>query len=103
MRIKLKFPLTRGKFDVEGGENAMNHPYKNIWPSVHESVFVAAGVHIVGDVSIGEQSSVWFNTVLRGDLAPVKIGRRTNIQDGSIGHVNTDQPLILEDDVSIGH
>ena len=81
----------------------MNHPYKGIWPAIHESVFIAEGVHIIGDVHIDEQATIWYNTVLRGDLAPIRIGKRTNVQDGSIGHVNTDQPLILEDDVSVGH
>ncbi|HEY0827037.1 MAG TPA: gamma carbonic anhydrase family protein, partial [Bacilli bacterium] len=81
----------------------MIHSFKGIVPFIHASVFVAAGVQVIGDVSIGMDSSVWFNTVLRGDLAPVRIGLRTNIQDGTIGHVNTNQPLLIEDEVSVGH
>lgn len=58
---------------------------------------------IVGDVTVGELSSFWFNTVTRGDVAPVSIGRRVNVQDGVIIHCDTDVPLTIEDDVSIGH
>lgn len=81
----------------------MNFEYKGIWPSVHPSVFVADGAKIIGDVTVGMSSTVWFNTVLRGDLAPIVIGERCSIQDGVVGHVNTDQPLIVEDEVSVGH
>jgi carbonic anhydrase/acetyltransferase-like protein (isoleucine patch superfamily) len=81
----------------------MIHTFQGIRPIVHPSAFIAAGTHLIGDVSIGEYSTVWYNTVLRGDLAPIRIGSRVNVQDGSVGHVNIDQPLILHDDVSIGH
>lgn len=81
----------------------MNYSYKGSNPQLHSSVFVADGARIIGDVQIEEESSVWFNAVLRADLAPITIGKRTNIQDGVVGHVNTDQPLIVGDDVSIGH
>lgn len=81
----------------------MQHAFKGISPIVHPSVFVAAGAQIVGDVAIGEESSIWFNAVLRGDLARIRIGQRTNIQDVAIGHVNTDEPLLVGDEVSVGH
>ncbi|WP_127588591.1 gamma carbonic anhydrase family protein [Paenibacillus koleovorans] len=81
----------------------MLHPYQSYFPRVHPSVYLAAGVQLIGDVQLEEQSSVWFNTVLRGDLAPIRIGARTNIQDGSIGHVNTNQPLLVGEEVSVGH
>lgn len=81
----------------------MIHPYAGKFPNVHSTVFVAPGVHLIGDVTVGEQASIWYNSVLRGDLASISIGCRTNLQDGSIGHVNTGQPLIIEDEVSIGH
>jgi carbonic anhydrase/acetyltransferase-like protein (isoleucine patch superfamily) len=58
---------------------------------------------IVGDVTIGAGNTIWFNAVLRGDLAPIVIGEHCNIQDGVIGHVNSDQPLIVGDGVSVGH
>lgn len=78
-------------------------PYEGILPKLASDVFVAEGAKIVGDVTIGEKSTVWFNAVLRGDLAPIVIGKHCNIQDGVIGHVNIKQPLILGDGVSIGH
>lgn len=78
-------------------------PYKGIMPVIHQSVYIAEGAKIIGDVSIAEHSTVWFNAVLRGDLAPIQIGNSCNIQDGVIGHVNTNQPLIVEEEVSIGH
>ncbi len=78
-------------------------PFKGIHPVVAEHVFIAEGAKLIGDVQIGEKSSVWFNAVLRGDLAPIIIGHSCNIQDGTVGHVNTNQPLIVEDEVSVGH
>ena len=58
---------------------------------------------IVGDVKMGRASSVWFNTVIRGDVAPVTIGSRVNVQDQAVIHCDTDVPNIIEDDVVIGH
>lgn len=81
----------------------MNYEYKGLWPSIHPSVFVAEGAKNIGDVRIGRDSTVWFNAVLRGDLAPIIIGNNCNIQDGVVGHVNDEQPLILADEVSVGH
>jgi carbonic anhydrase/acetyltransferase-like protein (isoleucine patch superfamily) len=78
-------------------------PFKGIMPVIHQSVYIAEGAKIIGDVTIADQSTVWFNAVLRGDLAPIQIGKSCNIQDGVIGHVNTNQPLIVEEEVSIGH
>ncbi|GKU79523.1 gamma carbonic anhydrase family protein [Paenibacillus sp. L3-i20] len=78
-------------------------PFKGVLPTVHESCYIADGAKLIGDVTIGENSTVWFNAVLRGDLAPIKIGNNCNIQDGVVGHVNSNQPLILEDGVSVGH
>jgi carbonic anhydrase/acetyltransferase-like protein (isoleucine patch superfamily) len=81
----------------------MLYAYQGKLPQLHRSVFAADGVRLIGDVTLEELASVWYNTVLRGDLAPIRIGRRSNIQDGCVGHVNTGQPLIIEDDVSVGH
>ncbi len=77
--------------------------YEGITPNVHSSVFVAPGAMIIGDVSIGEESSVWFNCVLRGDLEPIRIGCRTNIQDGTVIHMDKEIPCLIGDDVTIGH
>ena len=58
---------------------------------------------VVGDVKIGRQSSVWFNTVIRGDVAPITIGQRVNVQDQAVVHCDTGVPNVIEDDVVIGH
>ncbi|WP_151734492.1 gamma carbonic anhydrase family protein ['Paenibacillus yunnanensis' Narsing Rao et al. 2020] len=81
----------------------MRIAYGNYIPRLHDSVYVAEGAKLVGDVQIGRDSSVWFNAVLRGDLAPVVIGERCNIQDGVIGHVAEGLPLVLGESVSVGH
>jgi carbonic anhydrase/acetyltransferase-like protein (isoleucine patch superfamily) len=65
--------------------------------------FIAHNASVVGDVTIGEQASFWFNAVVRGDVAPVTIGRRVNVQDGCVIHCDTDVPNVIEDDVTIGH
>ena len=73
-------------------------------PTVKKSVFVAEGSVIIGDVEIYEESSVWFNSVIRGDVNYIRIGKRTNIQDSSVLHVTTDiHPLIIGDDITVGH
>jgi len=82
----------------------MLHEYKGKWPKLGERVYIAEGAQIVGDVEIGDHSSVWYNCVVRGDVHYVRIGSHTNIQDGSICHVMKDTcPLILKDYVTIGH
>lgn len=81
----------------------MIHHYKNSHPSIHDTVFIANNATVVGDVEIGEQSSVWFNTVIRGDVAPTRIGKRVSIQDLSMIHQSPNMPAIIEDDVTIGH
>ncbi|ASQ91248.1 gamma carbonic anhydrase family protein [Prosthecochloris sp. GSB1] len=79
-------------------------PYRGMHPKVHESVFLADGARIVGDVTIGEDSSVWFNTVIRGDVCPITIGSRTSVQDNATLHVTHDTgPLYIGSDVTIGH
>ncbi|CAI6080969.1 gamma carbonic anhydrase family protein [Cohnella sp. JJ-181] len=77
--------------------------YGDKYPQLAEGVFVAEGAKLIGDVKIGAGGSVWFNAVIRGDMAEIRIGSRTNLQDGVVGHVNAGQPLILEDDVTVGH
>jgi gamma-carbonic anhydrase len=78
--------------------------YKNLFPRIDESVFLASGVKIIGDVEIGVNSSVWYNCVIRGDVHYVKIGNDTNIQDLSMLHVtNNRYPLNIGNKVTIGH
>lgn len=79
-------------------------PYKNNSPKIPESVFVAPNATIIGDVEIGEDSSVWFNTVIRGDVHKIRIGTRTNIQDGCVLHVTYQKySLTLGHEVTVGH
>lgn len=77
--------------------------YKNITPKIDETAFIAKDATIIGDVIIGEQSSIWFHTVIRGDVAPTRIGKRVSIQDLSMIHQSPGNPAIVEDDVTIGH
>ena len=79
-------------------------------PRLHRSVFVAPGARVIGDVEIGADSSIWYNCVLRGDVNVIRVGARTNIQDGSIVHVDAPQPgreqgtpTLIGDEVLIGH
>ncbi len=70
---------------------------------IHSSAFIARGAVVLGDVTIGEESSVWFSAVLRGDYEAIRIGRRTNIQDGAILHADPGFPCTLGDEVTVGH
>ncbi len=78
-------------------------PYKGIMPKIAEDVFIAEGAMVIGDVTIGVGSSVWYNTVIRGDIASVTIGRNCNIQDNCTLHLDSDAPLVIGDGVSVGH
>lgn len=78
-------------------------PYKGKQPQIDASVFIAPSATVVGDVTIGENSSVWFGAVVRGDFQPVKIGKNTNIQDNATVHVMTNESTTIGDEVSIGH
>lgn len=78
--------------------------YQGKAPKLHESVFIAEGAHIIGDVTIGKDSSVWFNAVIRGDVNFIRIGERTNVQDNSVIHVTYEKsPTFIDSDVTVGH
>ena len=72
-------------------------------PTISKGVFIAPSAVIVGDVRLGEYSSVWYNAVLRGDINYISIGKETNIQDGVIGHLADDHPLLVGSHVTVGH
>ncbi|MEM3526503.1 MAG: gamma carbonic anhydrase family protein [Candidatus Jordarchaeaceae archaeon] len=76
---------------------------KVLKPKIHESVFIAEGARIYGDVEIGEGSSVWFNAVIRGDEGKVTIGKNTNIQDNAVVHSDMGVATEIGDNVTIGH
>lgn len=78
--------------------------FQNLQPKIHDSVFVAENAAIIGDVEIGADSSVWFGSVLRGDVNFIRIGARVNVQDNSVIHVSSKtHPTILEDEITLGH
>jgi len=82
----------------------MIRQFNNITPKIHESAFVCDDAIIIGDVEVGENASVWFGSILRGDVNFIRIGAGTNIQDGSVIHVSSkDHPTILEHEITVGH
>ena len=82
----------------------MLRPHRGRFPRIHPSVFIDDSAQVIGDVEIGEESSVWMMVVIRGDVHHIRIGRRTNLQDGTIVHVMRDtHPTSIGDSVTIGH
>lgn len=77
--------------------------YDRAKPSIHDSCFIADSAEIIGKVSIGENTSVWYNCVLRGDENKIDIGKFTNIQDGTIIHITKDESTVIGDYVTVGH
>ena len=79
-------------------------PYRSRQPRIAASAFVAPGAVVIGDVEIGDDASIWFTCVLRGDVNPIRIGARTNLQDGTIVHVHrAGGPVRVGSDVTVGH
>ena len=82
----------------------MLRPFRGRLPVVHASVYVDPSAQVIGDVEIGAESSVWMNAVVRGDVNYIRIGARSNVQDGTIIHVMHDtHPTTIGDDVTLGH
>ncbi len=82
------------------------HPKDKSAPRVvkiHPTVFIAETATVIGDVTMGKESSVWFSAVLRGDAAPITIGEGTNVQDNAVIHVDEGEPTIIGKRVTIGH
>lgn len=78
--------------------------YKGVFPKIDKEAFIAPTSSIIGDVTIGKKSGIWFNSVIRGDVALIKIGDNTNIQDGSVIHVSRDGGnTIIGNNVTVGH
>ncbi|PID77965.1 MAG: gamma carbonic anhydrase family protein [Deltaproteobacteria bacterium] len=77
--------------------------FREILPKLGKRVFIAKGARIIGNTEIGDDSAVWFNTVIRGDTAKITIGKNTNIQDNSVLHCDPDSPLTIGNNVTIGH
>jgi carbonic anhydrase/acetyltransferase-like protein (isoleucine patch superfamily) len=82
----------------------MLRPYRGVLPSVHPSAYIDPSAQVIGDVHIGPESSVWMNVVIRGDVHRIRIGARSNVQDGTIVHVmRGTHPTTIGDEVTIGH
>jgi len=82
----------------------MIRPFRGKHPQIHPTAFVEESAQIIGDVTIGAHSSVWFGAVVRGDVFHIRIGERTNVQDGTVIHVsNGTHATVLEDEVTVGH
>ena len=82
----------------------MLRPYRGVRPEVHPTAFVDASAQVIGDVKVGAESSIWMTVVVRGDVNHIRVGDRTNIQDGTIVHVQHDtHPTIIGSDVTVGH
>lgn len=81
----------------------MYYRYKEHIPIVDDSAFIAEGTKVIGNVEIGAQTSIWFNVVLRGDEDKIKIGKRCSIQENTVCHLYEGQPLVIEDEVTVGH
>jgi len=79
------------------------YTFDNSTPAIKETSFIAPNASLIGRVKIGENSSVWFNTVLRGDMENISIGNDSNIQDLSMGHADPGFPLVVGNSVTIGH
>lgn len=82
----------------------MIRPFKSIWPTVDPTAYVDASAQVIGQVTLGPESSVWMNVVIRGDVHYIRIGARTNIQDLTLIHVMRDaHPTVIGDEVTVGH
>ncbi|MBS2016170.1 MAG: gamma carbonic anhydrase family protein [Deltaproteobacteria bacterium] len=80
------------------------HPLGDLRPALGRDVFVAPSASVIGDVVVGDESSLWFGVVVRGDVFPIRIGARTNIQDNSVVHVTGGRSATtIGDDVTVGH
>jgi carbonic anhydrase/acetyltransferase-like protein (isoleucine patch superfamily) len=82
----------------------MLRPHRGRMPRVHLTAYIDDSAQVIGDVEIGEESSVWMNVVIRGDVNQIRIGRRSNVQDGTVVHVMKDtHATTVGDNVTIGH
>lgn len=81
----------------------MIYPFENQNPVLSSDSFIAETAVVIGNVTLHEQASIWFGAVLRGDIEPIEVGARSNIQDNSVAHTSHGHPVVLGDDVSVGH
>jgi carbonic anhydrase/acetyltransferase-like protein (isoleucine patch superfamily) len=87
--------------DLNNRDNVL--PHGEAFPQVAQSAWVAPGAHVIGDIHLAEESSVWYGAVLRGDTEPIRIGARTNVQDGCVLHADPGYPAIIGEGCVVGH
>ena len=75
----------------------------DLTPKIHDTAYISPGAHVIGQTKLGEQASVWFGTTIRGDNAPIEVGARSNIQENSVLHVDPGNPILIGEDVTVGH
>ena len=98
------FAFTKSPFTIYYSAFTMIRPFDGVHPQIHPTAFVEQSAQVIGDVHLGEESSIWFNATVRGDVHYIRIGDRSNIQDNSVIHVrHHSHPTILEDQVTVGH
>lgn len=85
------------------GEGGNRLPHGDAFPQIADSAWVAPGAYVVGKVHLGEESSVWYGAVLRGDTEPIRVGSRTNIQDGCVLHADPGYPAVVGEGCVVGH
>lgn len=78
-------------------------PFRGVWPTIADDVFIAPGAMLIGDVRVGPGASIWYNVVIRADAEAITIGARTNVQDNSVIHIDPGAPCIIGDDCTLGH
>src|SRR5690606_10210173 len=97
-------PMNQRRDDMYAMPGSVILPYRGTRPKLGHGVVLASGAHLIGDLIVGDEASFWFNTVVRADCNYIRIGQRTNVQDGTVIHVtNGDAPTEIGDDVTIGH
>jgi carbonic anhydrase/acetyltransferase-like protein (isoleucine patch superfamily) len=81
----------------------MVHKIGNLVPRIDGAVFIARSAEVAGDVTLADGASVWFSAVIRGDIAPIAVGKNSNIQDGAVVHCDTGVPTVIGENVTVGH
>ena len=87
--------------DLSAGENVL--PHGDASPQISGTAWIAPGAYVIGDVHLGKKSSVWYGAVLRGDTEPIRVGARTNVQDGCVLHADPGYPAIVGEGCVVGH
>ncbi len=102
--LTVKVTLMSRSFPDSNHNSPRILPYKGVMPTIHSQAFVAQGATVIGDITIGEKSGIWYGCVVRGDVNEIRIGKRTNIQDLTMIHcAERGQGTYLGDNITVGH